>query len=390
MEKTQPQEINLTRKKTVYDKANSILDMRGIEQKKSLILTKLRRYFDDYKNLPSNDLFRKALFDLFGDSSVEDLNKFSLKDHVIEEMMRLPESQYPRYLRYRYAYEINPIIHKVTKFPPLVQIEPASICNYRCVFCFQTDPKFSNKKNGHMGLMELPLFKELVDQLEGNVEGVTLASRGEPTVNKLLPEMMEYLSGKFLATKINTNAYLMDEKMSHTILSTDLQTLVFSADAAVEPLYSRLRVNGNLDRVVRNVEMFYNIKEKYYPSSRLITRVSGVRYGNNQNIEEMNSFWGDYVDQVAFVDYNPWENAYDADKTEVNAPCSDLWRRMFIWWDGKVGMCDVDYLTKLSNEKIQNKSISDIWNGDAYSSLRNKHLSGKRDNLEPCSRCTVV
>ena len=50
MEKTQPQEINLTRKKTVYDKANSILDMRGIEQKKGLILTKLRRYFDDDKN----------------------------------------------------------------------------------------------------------------------------------------------------------------------------------------------------------------------------------------------------------------------------------------------------------------------------------------------------
>ena len=86
-----------------------------------------------------------------------------------------------------------------------------------------------------MGLMKLPLFKEIVDQLVGNVEGVTLASRGEPTVNRLLPEMMEYLSGKFLATKINTNAYLMDEKMSHAILSTDLQTLVFSADAASEP-----------------------------------------------------------------------------------------------------------------------------------------------------------
>ena len=32
-----PQEINLVRK-TVYDKANSILEIRGIEQKKSFIL----------------------------------------------------------------------------------------------------------------------------------------------------------------------------------------------------------------------------------------------------------------------------------------------------------------------------------------------------------------
>ena len=39
-----------------------------------------------------------------------------------------------------------------------------------------------------MGLMRLPLFKEIVDQLVGNVEGVTLASRGEPTVNKLVQD----------------------------------------------------------------------------------------------------------------------------------------------------------------------------------------------------------
>jgi len=383
------QEVNLV-KKTVYDKANSILEIRGIEQKKSLILKNLRRHYDDVKMLSSKDPFRQVLYDLFDESSDEVLDKFCLRDHVVEEMARLPESQYQRYLRYRYAYEINPVIHKVTKFPPLVQIEPTSICNYRCVFCYQTDPKLSNKKNGHMGLMRLPLFKEIVDQLVGNVEGVTLASRGEPTVNKLLPDMLEYLSGKFLATKINTNAYLMDEKMSHSILSTDLQTLVFSADAASEPLYSRLRVNGNLDRVVRNVELFYNIKEKYYPSSRLITRVSGVRYDSSQNMEEMESFWSDYVDQVAFVDYNPWENVYDANKTGVNSPCSDLWRRMFIWWDGKIAMCDVDYLTKLSKETIQNKTISDVWNGETYANLRKKHISRKRCSIEPCSRCVVV
>ena len=118
-----------------------------------------------------------------------------------------------------------------------------------------------------------------------------------------------------------------------SILQTDLQTLVFSADAASEPLYSKMRVNGNLDKIVRNIEKFYEIKEKEYSSSKLITRVSGVRYSEDQNIEEMEKFWSRFVDQVAFVDYNPWENAYDSEKTLIETPCSDLWRRMFIWWD---------------------------------------------------------
>ena len=93
-----------------------------------------------------------------------------------------------------------------------------------------------------------------------------------------------------------------------------MQTLVFSADAASEPLYSKMRVNGNLDKIVRNIEKFYEIKQKEYSSSKLITRVSGVRYSEDQNIEEMEKFWSRFVDQVAFVDYNPWENAYDSKK----------------------------------------------------------------------------
>ena len=241
-----------------------------------------------------------------------------------------------------------------------------------------------------MGIMSIELFKDLIDQLEGNVEGVTLASRGEPTVNKMLPDFLKYMSGKFLASKINTNAFLLNEKMIHAILEADIQTLVFSADAASEPLYSKLRVNGSLDKVVKNVKQFHTIKQRHYPESKLITRVSGVRYSDHQNISSMESFWQEYVDQVAFVDYNPWENVYDKSKNSISTPCSDLWRRMFIWWDGRVAPCDVDYLTKLSNESIVGKNISEIWNGKMYKELRNNHINGRRSSFDPCSRCTVV
>ena len=375
----------------IYQKANSILELRGLEEKKGIIVNKLRKTFTDLEIYSKHDPFRKALEDLFQIVDNKECKlKFDLREHVIEEMSRLDVDDYERYLRYRYSYEIYPFTHKVSKYPPVVQIEPTSVCNFRCVFCYQTDQRLSNKKNGHMGQMGIETFKEVVDELEGNVEGITLASRGEPTVNKDLPLMLAYLSGKFLATKINTNAFLLNEDLAHSILQTDLQTLVFSADAASEPLYSKMRVNGNLDKIVRNIEKFYEIKEKEYSSSKLITRVSGVRYSEDQNIEEMEKFWSRFVDQVAFVDYNPWENAYDSEKTLIETPCSDLWRRMFIWWDGKAAPCDVDYLTTLIKANINNSSITEIWNSDSYNTLRQQHLEGKRGVLEPCSRCAVV
>ena len=60
----------------------------------------------------------------------------------------------------------------------------------------------------------------------------------------------------------------------------------------------------------------------------MITRVSGVAFDRaRQDHAAIEEFWSDFVDQVAFVDYNPWENAYDNDPNGVEEACSDLWHR---------------------------------------------------------------
>ena len=97
-----------------------------------------------------------------------------------------------------------------------------------------------------MGHMKLETFKLLIDQAEGNVEFISLASRGEPLLCPDIVEMLAYTKDKFLNLKINTNASLLDEKISHAILESGIKTLVFSADAADSTLYSKLRVNGKL------------------------------------------------------------------------------------------------------------------------------------------------
>ena len=94
-------------------------------------------------------------------------------------MHSIADIDIPRYLYHRYRYEIYP--EKILdQYPPYLQIEPSSICNYRCIFCYQTDLSFSNKKSNHMGTMSLDMYKNIVDQAYGNIEFLSLASRGEP------------------------------------------------------------------------------------------------------------------------------------------------------------------------------------------------------------------
>ena len=46
-------------------------------------------------------------------------------------------------------------------------------------------------------------------------------------MNKAFIDMLDYCNGKFLGLKMNTNASLLNEKLIHKILSSDLQTIVF-------------------------------------------------------------------------------------------------------------------------------------------------------------------
>jgi len=155
-------------------------------------------------------------------------------------------------------------------------------------------------------------------------------------------------------------------------------------------LYSKLRVNGKLEKVVKNIKRFQKIRIQDYPKSKIITRVSGVKVNNQQDLGDMEIFWGDVVDQVAFVDYMPWENVYESECSEVQTPCSDLWRRMFVWWDGKVNPCDIDYKSKLSIGNLNNNNISELWKSNNYNKLRQDHESKHRKNTSPCNKCVLI
>lgn len=378
---------------STYIKDNSFIGISGLNQDTTVILRRVSELSQRLRLMGLDadrlDVLRRACANLLTEGG-KGVDGFWLRPHIVAELHRVTDEELPRYLFYRFRYDVFPAMKELDAFPPCVQIEPTSVCNYRCVFCYQTDGKLQDRKAGHKGHMKLDLFKRVVDQIKGQVEAVTLASRGEPLLCKDIVGMLEYIAGKFLGLKVNTNAWYLNEEKAHALLAAEANTVVFSADAADEELYAKLRVNGRLDKVLENVRMFADIKAKHYPNSRTITRVSGVKFSDQQNFTTIEGFWKDYVDQVAFVDYNPWVSVYDAKATGVETPCSDLWRRTFVWWDGRVNPCDVDYLSSLTAGDINQSSLSDIWTGEGYARLREQHLGGTRAELMPCRNCSLV
>ena len=176
--------------------------------------------------------------------------------------------------------------------------------------CYQSDKSFSNKSQGHMSNMSLDLYKKIIDEVHGKVEAITLASRGEPTLNKDFAKMLEYSNKKFLALKINTNASMLNEKLIHSILSTDIQSIVFSVVAADKETYEKIRVNGKFEKIIKNLELFSKIRREHYSKSKHIVKMSGVKISSDQSIKNGRKIQK-IIDVIAFVNYTPWESAYD-------------------------------------------------------------------------------
>ena len=317
--------------------------------------------------------------------------EFQICPYAADEMIRIDDDDIIRYLFHRYRYVVNPKQKILDSYPPCIQIEVSSKCNFRCKFCYQSDASFSNPRTAYMGTMSFDSFKGIIDQIEEHVEFVTLASRGEPLLAKDFVRMVEYTKGKFLSLKINTNASVLGDEQIHCILASGVSTLVFSADAADEEQYKEYRINGDFKRTLRNIARFGEIRESEYPDSKIVTRVSGVLVDpETQSIDEMRAFWGELVDQVAFVNYSPWEKIYQAPQNSITEPCSDLWRRMFVWFDGSVSPCDNDYKAMLRVGTIEGETLGELWNNSNYQEIRDVHIGSMRGNQEPCKRCIVM
>lgn len=315
---------------------------------------------------------------------------FILTGHEVHEFLKLKQEDIIRYALYRYKYNIYPKLGIIEDYPPNIQIEPTSICNLRCVMCYQKDKSFSSKSKGFMGYMKFDLFKKVIDEIEGKIEAVTFASRGEPTLHPELNKFLRYCEGKFLGLKLNTNATLLNEKKINDLLSSDLQSLVLSIDEKNKENYERIRVNANFDKIMENLELLKNIREKNYKNSKLRIRISGVKINSKQNAEDMNNFYNEFADEIALVNYDPWESAYENPENDIKDPCSELFRRIFVWWDGKVNPCDFDYKSTLSQWNAYKNSIKDIWGSVYFNEIRNLHTSNNRNKIEPCKRCISV
>ena len=367
----------------------SIGEKVNIDQIKKLFQTNLNKFEKIVQE--TNDNHAKDLL-----IQLRDENKLSLPINKHVEMFILKNKKDPikiiKYLIFRYKFYIAGKNKINLGYPPYLLIEPVSACNLRCPFCFQTDKSFTKKP--FMGVIDFEFFKNVIDQAnELETGAITIASRGEPTMHKKIIEMLEYINTKenIFEVKLNTNGTFLNDKICHAVFKNNVTQIIISSDHYIKEDYERLRLGSNFEKVVENVDLLFNIREKFYPNSLTEIRISGVDNERNLNREKFRDFWIKRCDHVSagypLERWNTYENEPDINTKD---PCENLWDRMYIWFDGKVNPCDADYKSYLSYGSAKKYSLKELWSNKIISKTRNQHLNNDRTKINPCDRCGVT
>lgn len=285
----------------------------------------------------------------------------------------------PRFAWYRARWHLKPKFHIVGSFPTHVDLEASSACDLHCVMCYHIKPTFKQ------GLMSFELFKRAIDECARyRLPSIKLNYRGEPLLNPAIVDMVKYAKNKgIMEVQFNTNATLLTPEMSKRIIEAGLDRIIFSLDGVDKRTVEAIRVGIDYDQVVSNIEAFLEIKG---PRPKPFTRIQMVRQeANEDQVEKFKATWQDKIDTVGVL-YADSRNC-PAESALERVPCTDLWKRIFVLFDGTVTMCCYDFNEAMPLGNILETPLAEIWRGEKLNRIRAIHQRRRLNDIGVCRRC---
>lgn len=289
------------------------------------------------------------------------------------------------YKEYRRNWEEYPKKQFVSKYPLLVDIELASLCNLKCPMCYTISKEFKKKVNAKF--MNFELFTKIVDEIADDVPAIRLSLRGESTLHPKFIECIQYAKNKGIKEiSFLTNGSKLDRENFIKMMQAGASWITVSFDGLREE-YEKIRKPLKYEDTLNKIREIKKIKEEFN-SHKPVIKIQGIWPSIRNNPEEFYNTFEPYVDNIAFNPLIDFHKSPD-DKVFIDDfHCPMIYQRLVIGADGLVMMCSNDEENTHVVGDANKESVYSIWHGDKLSSVRELHKKpcGYKE-LEVCRNC---
>jgi pyruvate-formate lyase-activating enzyme len=274
------------------------------------------------------------------------------------------------------------------------RIETTNICNLDCIGC---GTKRTKRKKSVIGI---DLFEKAVLELKKmGVTGVGLYTIGEPLLSKNLGELIAIAQHHGMRTGFSTNGQYperMDKIYQRFGTGRGLGGARFSVDAATEETYKKIRVGGDLNKIIESMRRIHNVNKQKKDLWVEITTKNMVVEDNVDEITEFFRVFDEWVYPEHHLFYLPNNMGLieDFESTGMSypnlvspwPPCKIPATSLSVLADGGVNLCYIgrDFHGELTVGNIQDDDLSDIFHGKAATAVRAEHLEGESSLTASC------
>ena len=307
-------------------------------------------------------------------------------------------------------------------FPLMVVISIIYPCNYGCPMCPYTDGnselrRFYHEHDGD--LLPVELWNKIAAEAGPHGAWLRCTGGGEPMLHPHLVDMIEYAKARGARVWLNTNGSMFGpiprlRAKLERVIKAGIDLIEFSMDAGDADTYAVVRPpHGAPPRdaerwwseKVENVKAALALRRELAAPTRIV--VSIIRQAAIEGkIEAAIDFWMKEigVDEVITRKFLTWDDntsipegmaldrhLYRDLPTERKAPCVWPFERLNVDTLGRIALCgqDISFRTAKMFPNAWDASLSDIWQGEAFSWYRKLHLDGRGAEAFPCRGCSA-
>jgi radical SAM protein with 4Fe4S-binding SPASM domain len=280
--------------------------------------------------------------------------------------------------------------------PYSLTIEPTNFCNLKCPEC----PSGTGKLNRPKGYMNNDLFEKIINENKNYLINIILHFQGEPLLNNMIYDFINYAHNKGIYTMFSTNAQLLELNMNN-IIKSGLDKLVISLDGLTPSTYNKYRKGADIEKVFASLELLKNIKQP-----KPIVELQFLVFKHNEHeISMLNDIKKRYkIDRIAIktahvtnnqdlIPDNPKYSRYIVNgkefeiKSKLKNSCKRIFTTAVITWDGNIVPCCFDKDAKYTFGNIREKTLAEIWNSDTYKIFKDKVFTNRK-SIDICLNCT--
>lgn len=296
--------------------------------------------------------------------------------------------------------------------PFTVIIEPSSLCNFRCIQCFQSikgDSYFTRSR----GSMPMARFEKVIDDLKRwpgpRIKVLKLSLYGEPMVSPDFSEMLRVARHADIAERIETttNASLLSPGIAERLVEHQLdyaRVSIYATNQArlgavtgsrleIATIHENLRILQDVKRRRGSIKPFVSCKmlDSYSEENEHFLRMY-ADIADEVYIDKPHSWI--QVDGADFIG-SYYQAGTDKARSDLEAhstqrvACPMAFTTMAVRSNGDVSPCCVDFIGGTNLGNIDEHGLQELWNGDAWFAFQKMQLENRKQENGSCARCDI-